>query len=76
MGVMIAMTAADGDIRVPWDPNDPNQIEEARQRFRHYKAQGYRAFGIARRGARGEEINDFDPSMGEILFAKTALQGG
>ena len=77
MGEMVILTATDGDRRVPWDPSDPNQVDEARRRFHDYLRQGYRAYGVGRRGQRGERIVDFDPNLGEILFTgKSGFSGG
>lgn len=72
MGTMILMTAEEGDRRVPWDPTDPAQVGEARQRFDDYISKGFRAYRVARRGQRGERITEFDPDAGEILFTGRA----
>lgn len=73
MGMLIVMTAEEGDRRVPWDPTDPAQVKEARSRFDDYMSKGYRAYRVAKRGQAGERISEFDADAGEILF--TGRQG-
>ena len=77
MGTLVILTAEDGDRRVPWDPTDPGQTQEARSKFNKYLADGYRAYRVGAKGAQGERILDFDPMAGEILFTgKQGFAGG
>ena len=77
MGELIVLTPTDGDRRVPWDPTDPSQTDEARRAFDAYVRDGYRAYRVVRRGQRGERIHEFDPGAGEILFTgKHGYVGG
>lgn len=67
MGVLAKLND-EGDRRVPWDPTNPAQVEEARTKFHEYIRSGYRAFKMGRRGQPGDRISEFDPNAGEILF--------
>jgi len=77
MGELVVLTATDGDRRIPWDPSDLGQVDEARRRFHALIGEGYRAYRVGRRGERGERVTDFDPAAGEFLFVgKHGYVGG
>ncbi len=77
MGVMTIVTAEEGDKRVPWDPTNPAQVEEARSKFNEFIGAGHRAYRMGSHGQRGERISEFDPNAGEILFTgRYGLAGG
>ena len=74
---LIVLTPTDGDRRIPWDPDDPGQVEDARSRFAGLIREGYRAYRVGRRGQRGDRITEFDPAAAEILFTgKHGYAGG
>ena len=73
MGELIKPTK-DGDTKVKWDPNNTEEVEVAREAFKLYCSQGYRAAKMHNKEA-GELIREFDPSANEILFL-TPLAGG
>ena len=65
-----------GDKREMWDPNNPEQVESARQTFEFLvKEKKYKAYAAKADGEKGELITKFDPSAGKIIMAP-AMVGG
>lgn len=67
-----------GDNPIRWDPNDPVSVEAAKAAVEGIKAKfpGSIFFKMGRFGrGRGEQIKDFDPSLGRILVVPQRAGG-
>jgi len=73
MGEM-AILNKHGETKHGWDPNNPAEVEAAREVFLTYKSRGYAASRMEN-GAAGEIIREFDPWVAEIVFIPQ-FQGG
>jgi hypothetical protein len=69
-----------GDKKIQYDPNNPDDIEDAQASFDFWtKEKGHRAYAIDKSTGKktGSPITKFDPALGEILMVPlTAMQGG
>lgn len=66
----------DGDTRVMWDSDNPDEVENARRTFRDLKGKGYLAYrATGEKGTQGEQIREFDPGAERIIFTRP-LRGG
>jgi hypothetical protein len=73
-GVISKLTSDDGDFRIPWDPANPDQVENARQAFNDLRASGYAIYqvGERRRGREPERtlVRQFDPAAGQLVAVR------
>ena len=64
-----------GDTRHAFDPTDAESVARAEARFRQLIGEGFRAVSLAREGAPGTLLRQFDPQAEQTLFIPQ-LQGG
>lgn len=69
VGVLRVLTK-NGDDRYTWDRTNPREVREAFSKFKEYLAKGYTAYAVTAGGQKGHRLDDFDPSLGEVVFAK------
>lgn len=66
----------DGDTRITWDPDNEDDVENAREVFnRLVTEKKYQAFSVVEGGEKGELVREFDPEA-EKLIMSPALVGG
>lgn len=70
-----AVLSPEGDTKTTWDPNNPDEVESAREQFANWIKKGYAAYRVRRNGERGEQMREFDPAADKVIFAP-ALRGG
>jgi hypothetical protein len=75
MGTIAVMDKTAGDMPVNWDPNSPDEIEQAEATFDSLRAKGYAAYRVNKEGKRSELITKFDPALERIIMAPP-LAGG
>lgn len=77
---MRVLTARDGDKKIEWDPNNPDDIEDAQASFDFWtKEKKHRAYAVDEATGKktGTELKKFDPAVKRILMVPlTAMQGG
>ena len=66
---------ATGDIKLTWDPENNDETDAVRAQFDAWKAKGYSAFRVDRKGGAGERMNRFDPEARAIIMVPR-MQGG
>jgi len=72
----LAVMDPTGDTKTIWDPNNADEVEEARGTFDRLKAKGFAAFKVeGPKGEKGEIIREFDPTAGRMIMIP-ALAGG
>ncbi len=59
-----------GDTKHTWDPNDPEQVEQAKDLFDYLKDKGLSIFKMKKLGGRGELMTEFNPSVGRMIGAR------
>lgn len=65
-----------GDVKLHWDPEDPESLANAREAFRRARAKGFRAYRTPPGGrGTGEVITEFDPAAGEIWMRAPVVGG-
>lgn len=65
-----------GDTKYLWDPNNPTEVEMARNMFRDYRAKGFLVFkATGKEGVKGEQVNEFDPTQGRYIFVPPMVGG-
>lgn len=62
-----------GDETVIWDVNDPDEIQEAANRFQGYLDKGWRAFAIDPNGKKHRRIRQFNATLEEISFEEGSI---
>lgn len=72
---VLAILDKTGDTKIIWDPDDENEVANARRTFEDLKAKGFSAYSVNRRGNKDAVVNEFDPDA-EKLILTPALVGG
>lgn len=72
---LIAILDKSGDTKIVWDPNRPEEVENARQSFDSLKEKGYTAYKVNRDGEKGEVARNFDPTAAKIILAPRMVGG-
>ena len=58
-----------------WTPDEPEQTRIAREKFDHYRKQGFVACIVVHDGKTGFQISQFDPEAEEIFMLGLADGG-
>lgn len=66
---------ATGDTKTVFDPNNPDEVEAARETFKALKKKGYLAYRVEKSGDKGEALTEFDPQAGKIILCPP-MRGG
>lgn len=75
MGTLATMGQR-GDVKQIWDPANADEVAAARKTFNDLTKKGYLAFAVTgSKGAKGEQIREFDPEASRIILAPP-MQGG
>lgn len=74
VGVMRVLSQ-NGDDRLTWDRNDPNQVKDAYKKFKDFIKKGYQAFAVLATGDKGHKLDEFDPLAEEILMVPATVPG-
>ena len=64
-----------GDSHHIWDPDVPVEVEQAQQLFNNFKAKGYLAYKVDRKGNKGEVLKSFDPDAEKMILAPPQAGG-
>lgn len=65
-----------GDTKVIWNPRDEDEVTNARRTFDELVGEKrFAAFRVRERGARGEQVTEFDPDA-EKLIIVPPMAGG
>lgn len=65
-----------GDTKILWDKNNPDEVENARRTFDDLKKKGFIAYSVSGGdGAKGEIIREFDPEAERLIMAPP-MRGG
>jgi len=66
---LLRILGKDGDREIPWDPADPQQLDDVQCRFETLLRQGYQAYSLDANGRTGEHLRQFTPEADEIVLA-------
>lgn len=70
----MSVMGKEGDTKFTWNPKDETEVEAAKATWDLYKSKGFAAFRM-KRSNKGDQMHDFDPKAGRILFIPP-MQGG
>lgn len=71
----LSIMGRSGDVKVEWNPDNPDEVEVAREVFKENIKKGFKAFHFTRRDDKGEEVKEFDPGAERILFVPPMAGG-
>jgi hypothetical protein len=74
-GELAVMTSTDGDLKVIWDSDKPDEVSHARKTFDEFKAKGYLAYKVQKGGDKGEVMKAFDASAERVILAPRMVGG-
>lgn len=72
---MSVMHPDHGDLKVIWNPDEPDEVASAREQFDAMKKKGYVAYRVDRAGDKAEVMNSFDPDAKAIILAPFVAGG-
>jgi hypothetical protein len=65
----------EGDSRIIWDPDNPDEVAAAKAQFDTLVGKGYQAYAVRRGGEKGERVRKFDPHMERVILAPATVGG-
>lgn len=65
----------EGDSRIIWDPDNPDEVDAARAQFDTLVGKGYQAYAVRRGGEKGERVRKFEATAERLILAP-ATRGG
>lgn len=72
----LAILDRTGDTKLIWDRAIPAEVENARRTFDDLRGKSFFAYRVTgKKGARGEQITEFDPTAERIILVPP-MQGG
>lgn len=71
----MSIIGGNGDTKIAWNPDNPDEVTTARESFDKLRAKSYLAFTVNRKGDKGEQISSFDPEA-EAMILVPPLRGG
>lgn len=57
-----------GDVKLSWDPKNPNEVERAKAHFEKLKAAGHIFFRLSPDGGKGDKTSLFHKQDGELIY--------
>lgn len=75
--VIKVMAPLAGDEEVSWDPHDYESVKKAKKAFDKLIKKGHKIYKVTKQTVtrKGEQISDFDPTVGEYV-AVPPMAGG
>jgi hypothetical protein len=64
-----------GDTKMQWSPDNPDEVQVAKNTFDKLKKKGYLAYTVRNDGEKGEVIREFDKTAGRIIMAPQLVGG-
>jgi|GEM_PF-2936123 hypothetical protein len=71
----IAVMGMEGDVKTIWNPQNTDEVENARDTFAKMRAKGYLAFRVTGDGNQGEQIREFDAAAGKMIMVPPMAGG-
>lgn len=65
----------EGDVKVIWDRNNPDEVATAKASFDELRGKGHLAYKVRAKGEKGEMIRTFDPNAEKIILAPPMAGG-
>ena len=64
-----------GDSKSTWDINNVDEVAAAKKTFKDLIAKGYKAFKVAAKGKKGEQIKEFPKMDGQMILVPPVMGG-
>jgi hypothetical protein len=74
MGTLHVMDLT-GDTKTIWNPDNRDEVDQARKTFNDLKAKGYVAYKVAENGKKAEIMTTFDPAAGKVILSPPMAGG-
>ena len=71
----IKVMGSTGDTKISWNPDNADEVEQARNTYQSYLNKGYVAFRIIQTDGKGKKMLTFDPLAEKVLLIPP-LAGG
>jgi hypothetical protein len=64
-----------GDVRIEWDPNNPDEVEMARKQFQAATNKKMLVYKTRADGSQAEQLREFDPRAERIIATRQTVGG-
>ena len=72
----MSVLGREGDTKVIWDANNPDEVDAARRTFDDLRRRGFTAFSVkGKDGERDRVITTFDPAAERIILVPRVAGG-
>lgn len=69
------MDPKEGDLKINWDPDSPDEVELAEEQFDAAREKGMTAYAVDKKGQKTTELKEFDPKVRAIIMAPAPKRG-
>lgn len=74
--ILFQVMGLSGDRKQMWDPNQADEVDDARKSFVNLRKKGFLAYRVnPKDGSKGEQVTEFDAQMGAIIFTPPMVGG-
>lgn len=64
-----------GDTKTIWDPNNSDEVANARRAFDDLRDKGFSIFSVDSEGGKGKLMKSFDPQAGKLIAVPRIVGG-
>jgi hypothetical protein len=64
-----------GDTRIIWNPDNADEVAQARKTFDDLKSKRFVAYTVSPGGGKGEQVSEFDPGAEKMILAPPMAGG-
>lgn len=63
----IATPDTSGHVKISWNPDNPDEVKNARDHFEKLKKSAHIFFKVDPEGGKGKKVKEFDGQLGELV---------
>lgn len=71
----MAVMDGTGDTKTLWDPDNEDEVANARSVFEHFKAKGFSIFHVGKEGEKAKIMQKFDPDAAKMIAVPVIVGG-
>lgn len=69
------VTVKKGDTKIIWDPDNKDEVKNAKRTFENLLKKGFTAFSVKRDGSRDTLVTDFDEDLEKLILVPRLVGG-
>ena len=71
----MAVIDTTGDTKIIWDPDNDDEVANAKRTFADLKGKGFTPYSVKRNGRKDKILDEFDPDEAKIIMVPRMVGG-